>query len=139
MIDFTTEFGQRAKQHLDDEYFIWFTTVGSNLTPQPRPVWFIWEDNSFLIFSRPDTFKVEHVKVHPNVSLHFNTDEKADENVVVFLGNAKIDNSVQPPHKIPAYLDKYRAGISDLEMTPKSFSEEYSLAIRVTPTKLRGW
>ena len=40
MIDFTTEFGRRVRQRLDEEYFIWFTTVGTDLTPQPRPVWF---------------------------------------------------------------------------------------------------
>ena len=139
MIDFTTDFGQKAKQHLDKEYFIWFTTVGTDLIPQPRPVWFIWDDNSFLIFSEPGAFKVTHVKEHPNVALHFNTDEKADENVIVFLGRAEIDTSAPPAHEIPAYLEKYAIGIKELGMTPESFSKEYSLAIRVIPTKVRGW
>jgi len=75
MIDFSTEFGQKVKRHIDREHFIWFTTVGTDLTPQPRPVWFIWENNSFLIFSRQDAFKVAHVKQHSNVALHFNTDD----------------------------------------------------------------
>ena len=139
MIDLTTEFGQKAKQHLEDEYFIWFTTVGTDLTPQPRPVWFIWDDDTFLIFSEPSAFKVAHVKGHPNVALHFNTDDKADENVIVFLGRAEIDTSAPPAHEIPAYLKKYQTGIAGLDMTPESFSQEYSLAIRVIPTKLRGW
>ena len=47
MIDFKTELGRKAKRHLKGEYTIWFTTVGADLTPQPRPVWFIWEGNSF--------------------------------------------------------------------------------------------
>ena len=139
MIDLTSEFGQRAKKHLEEEYFAWFTTVGADLTPQPRPVWFIWEDDSFLIFSRPDAFKVAHVKEHQNVALHFNTDEKAEENVIVFLGNAEIDSSMPPAHEIPAYFEKYASGIKGLDMTPEEFSAEYSLAIRVRPTKLRGW
>ena len=139
MIDFTTEFGQKAKQHLDKEYFIWFTTVGTDLTPQPRPVWFIWESDSFLIFSEPSAFKVAHVKEHPNVALHFNSDDMAEEAVIVFLGRAQIDTSLPPAHEIPAYLEKYATGIQELGMTPESFSREYSLAIRVNPTKLRGW
>jgi len=139
MLDFTTDFGQKAKQHLYEEYFVWFTTVSTDLTPQPRPVWFVWEDDSFLIFSRPDAYKVAHIKEHPNVALHFNTDSKADEDVIVFVGMAEIDMDAPPAHGIPSYLDKYRTGIAGLDMTPESFSQEYSLAIRVKPTKLRGW
>ena len=139
MIDFTTEFGRKAKQHLEQEYFVWFTTVGTDLTPQPRPVWFIWENDSFLVFSRPDAYKVGHVKEHPNVALHFNTDEKADEDVIVFVGVAEIDSDAPAAHEIPAYLEKYRTGIAGLKMTPKSFSRKYSVAIRVKPTKVRGW
>ncbi len=139
MIDFTTEFGQKVKRHLEQEYFIWFITVGADLTPQPRPVWFIWEDDSFLIFSEPDAHKVAHVKQYPNVALHFNTDAKADENVIVFLGVAEIDTDVPPAHEIPAYFEKYETGIAGLDMTLEEFSREYSVAIRVKPTKLRGW
>jgi len=139
MIDFTTKFGQKAKQHLENEYFIWFTTVGADLTPQPRPVWFIWEADSFLIFSRPDAFKVAHVKQHPNVALHFNTDDKADKDVIVFVGRAEIDPNVPPAHEVPAYFEKYKSGMKELGMTPEAFSHEYSLAIRVTLAKVRGW
>lgn len=139
MIDFTTKFGQKAKQHIEEEYFIWFTTVGADLTPQPRPVWFIWEADSFLIFSRPDAFKVAHVKQHPNVALHFNTDDKADKNVIVFLGKAEIDPNVPSAHEVPAYFEKYKNGMEELGMTPEAFSHEYSLAIRVTPARVRGW
>ena len=139
MIDFTTDFGQRVKQHLDQEYFIWFTTVGADLTPQPRPVWFIWEDDAILIFSKPGAHKVAHLKKHPNVALHFNTDDKADEDVIVFLGVAEIDASAPPAYEVPAYVEKYKDGIAGLGSTTEKFSREYSVAIRVRPTKLRGW
>lgn len=140
MIDFSTEFGQKVKHHIDREYFIWFTTVGADLTPQPRPVWFIWEEDSFLIFSRPDAHKVAHLKEHPNVALHFNTaDAIADEDVIVFLGVAEIAPNTPPAHEVPIYFEKYQTGIAGLDMTPESFSQEYSVAIRVKPAKVRGW
>ena len=139
MIDFTTEFGQKVKKHLDHEYFIWFTTTGTDLTPQPRPVWFIWQNDSFLIFSRPNAHKVSHLKAHSNIALHFNTDEKADEDVIVFLGVAEIDPEIPPAHTVPAYFEKYERGIVNLDMTPEEFSQEYSLAIWATPAKVRGW
>jgi PPOX class probable F420-dependent enzyme len=140
MIDFTTDFGQKVKRHLEQEYFIWFTTIGTDLTPQPRPVWFIWDEDSFLIFSQPHAHKVAHLHEHPKVALHFNTaDAKADEDVIVFVGRAEIDSGAPPAHEIPAYFEKYRTGIAGLEMTPEAFSQEYSVAIRVRPMKVRGW
>jgi PPOX class probable F420-dependent enzyme len=139
MIDLTSKFGRVAGKHLESEYFIWLTTVDSNLAPQPRPVWFIWEDDSFLIFSQAKAHKVKHIKKDPKVALHFNTDETGDKHVIVFIGEASIDLNCPPAHKVPAYFKKYKEGIAGLDMTPKAFSEEYSTAIRIRPTQMRGW
>jgi PPOX class probable F420-dependent enzyme len=139
MIDLTTEFGRAVEQHLQKEYVIWLTTVDSQLTPQPRPVWFVWEDDSILIFSKPDAFKVRHIEKHPRVALHFNTDDTGDRHVMIFTGEAFIDANCPPAMEIPSYLEKYRAGMAALDMTPESFSAEYSTPIRITPTELRGW
>lgn len=139
MVDLSTQFGQAVKRHLEDEYVIWLTTVDSNLTPQPRPVWFIWEDDSFLIFSKPNAHKVEHIEKNPKVALNFNTDETGDQHVIIFTGSAIFDTNCPPAHEVPAYLKKYESGILALDMTPEGFSMEYSRAIRINPTNVRGW
>lgn len=139
MIDLASDFGRAVMQHLENQYVIWLTTVDSHLTPQPRPVWFIWEDESFLIFSQPQVYKVAHIKMHPRVALHFNTDETGDKHVIVFAGQAVIDPSVPPAHQLPAYIKKYGEGIAGLDMTPEEFSREYSTAIKIRPTEVRGW
>jgi PPOX class probable F420-dependent enzyme len=140
MIDFTSKLGRKAKRHLKQEYFIWLTTVDSHGTPQPRPVWFIWEDDSILIYSQPSAFKVKHIEKNPNVSLHFNTpDPKGEEDVIVFAGQAEIDSAATPNNKHRAYLRKYRAGIKALGTDPVKFAGEYHAAIRVKLTSLRGW
>jgi PPOX class probable F420-dependent enzyme len=139
MIKLNSEFGQVVRRHLESEYVIWLTTIDSNLTPQPRPVWFIWEGDSFLIFSKPHAYKVKHIQDHPGVALHFNTDETGDRHVIVFTGTASIDTACAPAHTVPAYFKKYESGILALDMTPEIFSEEYSTAIRINPTDVRGW
>ena len=140
MIDFQSKFGRVAKKHLKSEYFVWLTTVDSNLAPQPRPVWFIWENDSFLIFSQVKAHKIKHIRMHPHVSLHFNAgDDKGEMNLIIFTGTATIDTACPPAHKIRAYMRKYKAGILGLNATPEQFSGEYSVAIRIAPTKLRGW
>ena len=140
MIDLTTKFGRFVKKHLKSVYFIWLTTVDSTGTPQPRPVWFIWEDDTILIFSQPKAHKVKHIQNNPNVSLHFNTaDEKGENRVVILTGTAHVDNDSPPANKFRAYIRKYKSGIIELNSTPEQFSREYSSAIRITPTNLRGW
>jgi PPOX class probable F420-dependent enzyme len=138
MIDLNSNFGRTVKQQLENEYVIWLTTVDSNFAPQPRPVWFIWENDSFLIFSQAKARKVAHIKKHPKVALHFNTDESGDHHVIIFVGEASVEANCSPAHQMPAYLKKYAQGISDLEMTPQGFSKEYSIAIRIHPTEVRG-
>ena len=139
MIDPSSEFGRAVQQHLQNQYVIWLTTVDSSLTPQPRPVWFIWQNASFLIFSQPGARKVAHIAKHSKVALHFNTDDTGDHHVIVFTGEASIVPGHAPPHEVPAYMEKYRDGIANLNMTPQEFGREYSTAIRIHPTEVRGW
>ena len=140
MIDFTSEFGQTVKRHIDEDYFIWLTTIDSALSPQPRPVWFIWDKDSFLIFSEPKAHKVRHIMKHPNVALHFNTaDKKGEQDVIVVLGTAIIDSNAPPAYKVPAYLKKYKTGITDLDLSSEEMGDKYSVAIRVKPISIRGW
>ena len=142
MFDLTSEFGQVVKKHIDKEYFVWLSTVDSKGIPQPRPVWFIWDesDASFLIFSQPGAYKVKHLKSNPKVSLHFNTADKSGEkDVIVFTGEAEFEESSPLAHNIPAYIKKYKDGIQSLNMTPAEFSNDYSVALRIKPMEVRGW
>ena len=139
MADKKSKLESKAKKFIKQEYAIWLTTLGLNLTPQPQPVWFIWDKDSFLIYSQPNAHKLNHIKQHPNVSLHFDADKDIDQDVIVYLGRAQIDLSAPPVHKLSAYLKKYRASIETMGATVEQFSQAYSVAIRVTPTSLRGW
>jgi len=138
-IDLSSDFGRKVQHYLDTQDVIWFTTIGSDLTPQPRPVWFVWDGATFLIYSQPD-HKVRHIATHPRVALNFNTDyETGDKDVIVFTGSATVDDRVPAAHNNTAYLEKYRDGIAGLKMTPEEYGEKYSVAIRITPANVRGW
>src|SRR3954451_7916261 len=49
--DPATPFGERVAQRLREEVVIWLTTTGADGTPQPAPVWFLWEGETFLIYT----------------------------------------------------------------------------------------
>lgn len=137
MSDLTGKFDRHADQRLRDEPVVWLTTVGDDLGPHPRPVWFLWDDGSMTIYSQEHTWKVRHLADHPHVSLNLNSDA-VGEDVVVLLGQAEIVEGGPAADTNEAYLRKYRQAIADLEMTPAEFAREYCVMIRVTPSKVRG-
>ncbi|MDD2696476.1 MAG: TIGR03667 family PPOX class F420-dependent oxidoreductase [Anaerolineales bacterium] len=136
MIDLTTEFGQRVARRLREESVIWLTTVRRDGTPQPTPVWFLWDGAAFLIFSEPRTQKLRNIAAHPRVALHFDSDG-AGGDIIVFRGVATV--GVPPTAaQLEAYLEKYQEGIKELEMTPQDFTGEYTVPILVKPEGLSG-
>lgn len=137
-MDLNTKFGRHVKRRLKREQEIWLTTVDKNGTPQPRPVWFYWDGETFLMYSQPHAHKVKHIARNPNVVLHLNSTTE-DGGVVIFHGLAERDGSAPAPIHHRAYFRKYKQGIRDINMTPEEFARDYSVAIRITPTKLRGW
>lgn len=137
MSNFNTELGRKANKLLKSETIVWLTTVGSDLTPQPRPVWFVPDGDDVLIYSQPEGHKLDHIRQHPRVSLHFNTDQWGGDPVVVLTGTASLDAETRPATKVPAYIKKYKKGITELDMTPEQFAASYSQPIRIKITGLR--
>jgi PPOX class probable F420-dependent enzyme len=136
--DLSSEYSARVARRLRDEQVIWLTTVGRSGTPQPNPVWFLWDGETFLIYTEPSSYKVRNIRRNSRVALHFDSGEDG-EDVMVFTGTAVLDESAPLAHYNPAYLEKYRSGIADIQMTPESMGEAYNVAIRVKPEKVRGF
>ncbi len=135
-----SEFGERVKQRLHDETLVWFTTTSANGTPQPNPVWFLWEPDrdSVLIYNATNAKRLEHIAVRPRVSLNFEADEHGGD-VVVIAGVAEqaLDAPANKDHE--AYLAKYADGIQRLGSDPEKFARDYSVPVRVRFTKVRGF
>src|SRR5512142_2236864 len=122
MLEIPPKLRGMVRRRLKEEYFVWMTTIAADLTPQPRPVWFLWQDDSFLIYSQPNAHKVRHILLHPRVALHFNCDATADTDILVFLGDARLDPTAPPAHKVRAYVAKYREGIAGLKATAEEMA-----------------
>jgi PPOX class probable F420-dependent enzyme len=138
IMDTSTEFGQRAAERLVKEQVIWLTTVDSSGTPQPNPVWFIWDGQTVLIYSQPNQPKIRNIERSGHVSLNFNSDFHGGD-VVIFAGTAQIEPTAPAADQNPAFVEKYADGIASINLTPESFAATYSVPIRFIPTKLRGF
>jgi PPOX class probable F420-dependent enzyme len=136
-IDTSSEFGARAARRLKEEPIGWLTTSGPSGEPQPSPIWFLWDGETALIYSQPNTPKLRHIAANPRVSLNLDGDGQGG-NIVILTGEARIDTSIPPVIEMAAYVTKYASGIQRIGMTPESFSQAYSVPIRFTPRRIRG-
>jgi len=121
---------------LQSEQTIWLTTVRADGTPVPTPVWFLWDGNTFLIFTQAESRKLRNITDNPHVALNFNTDEWGGS-VAVFTGKAFVDDQPAPADQLEAYLAKYREGIKMIGLTPETMAAQFSTVLRVRPSKVR--
>ena len=138
VIDPTTEKGAYADARLRAEHVAWLVTVGPDGTPLPTPVWFWWDGETVLVYSQRDKPKLRHIATNRRVAFVMRTDEYGDD-IVVVTGDASVDPSAPPADQVPDYVEKYAALIARLGADPAGFAGEYSVPIRITPTKLRSW
>jgi PPOX class probable F420-dependent enzyme len=142
MIDTTTEFGARVEGRLRDERIGWLTTLGPDGTPQPSPIWFLWDGESFLIYSQPKQPKLRNIERNPKVALHLDSDGLGG-NIVVITGEATIVQDVPPANEVREYLEKYRSYSAHSDEAARALSEVQAarhspLTARSVSSKARG-
>jgi PPOX class probable F420-dependent enzyme len=136
--DPTTPFGERVARRLREEIVIWLTTTGADGTPQPAPVWFLWEGETFLIYTLTNAKRLAHIERNPHVALNFDSDGSGGD-IVVFTGEAHRAPDETPADQNPAYAEKYRASIANEFQTAANFARGYPVALRIRPSKVRGF
>ncbi len=136
-LDLTTPFGERVARRLREERIIWLVTIDAQGRPQPSPVWFWWDGESFLIYSQRGRGKLRNIQRHPQVALHFDSDGRGGD-IIVFTGSAQLDPDAPPAHQHAAYAQKYQWGFERLHKTAEEFAADYAIALRVTPDSVRG-
>jgi len=136
-VDTTSEFGARVARRLESELIGWLVTVGPSGAPAPVPVWFLWDGDSILVYSQPDTPKLRNIAANPRVALHLNDDGRGSD-IVTVAGRAAVSDD-PTAERVPAYIEKYRGLIAENSWTPESFAADYSVPIRIEPRRVRGF
>ncbi len=132
----SVEIPEQFNEIIDHSEFAWFTTVREDGMPQPTPVWFVRDGDTFLIYTEPNSQKVRNIRANPKVALGLANEDAGD--YFVLQGEAAIDETVPPANRMPLYIQKYIKSIADIGFTPETFVQRWSLPIRVTPVRVRG-
>jgi len=138
-IDTSTEFGAKTARRVVEEKLAWLTTVDRGGTPQPNPVWFLWDGGAFVVFSKPNQAKLANIARSDRVSFNFEATED-EEQVAVFTGRAEIvDRATIGQELLDRYAEKYAEGMERIELPREKYEAAYTAVIRFTPEKVRGW
>lgn len=139
VIDRDTEFGARVERRLRKDILGWLVTVSADGTPQPNPVWFVWDGETALIYSIPNQAKLKNIERNPHIALHLDSASGGDE-IVILTGTAGVEPSAPPVDENQPYVAKYRDEIKRIGFAGAAkMAEKYTVAIRFTPQKLRGF
>lgn len=138
MFDPSAPAGARALARLAAERVIWLTTVTPAGQPQASPVWFLFADGEFLIYSLPGTARTRNLAANPRVSLHLDGNGRGGD-IVSVEGRARIDPAAPPSSAVAAYQERYAEWIARNGWTPESFARDYPVALRIRPTRVRAW
>ena len=65
----TTRPSPEAEALLRESAVAWLSTTSADGMPAVVPVWFLWDGESFLVFSKPHARKVRNIAQNPRVML----------------------------------------------------------------------
>ena len=130
------ERGAWAREHLEQDVVGWLTTVAADGRPQTSVISFLWEGDSLIFYSKPDTPKVRNIERSPLVSFHLQSDAHGDQ-VLTLEGTAEVDRSIPPSDVYAPYQAKYAEPLTHWKMDEAETARQFSVPIRVHPTRLR--
>lgn len=138
-MDIAAERRPHVEARLADDLVAWLTTVRPQGMPDTVPVWFVWLEPEFVVYSQPGKRKLHNLERNPRVSLALD-DTRGGDDVVRFEGTARVEAQHPAADLVPAYVRKYERHIKRLGYgNPAAFAAIFSVPIVITPTKYRQW
>ena len=128
----------RIHRFLETEPVVWVSTVRPDGTPHLVPIWFWWDGEAMLVFSKPDAQKVRNLRANPSVMLALG-DAEADFDVGLLEGRAELLDRPTSDVLPAGHLAKYAAQLRAIGVTPEAYAEAYSQVIRIVPADFLAW
>jgi PPOX class probable F420-dependent enzyme len=125
-----------AREHLATDVVAWLTTVAADGRPQSSVISFLHDGSTIFFYSQPDTLKLRNIARSPLVSFHLQSDPFGDHLLIV-EGIAEVDSSIPPSDVHEAYRAKYRDPLAHWAMEEAATAADFSVPVRIRPTRVR--
>ena len=113
----------RIRRFLETEPVVWVSTVRPDGTPHLVPIWFWWDGEAMLVFSKPDAQKVRNLRANPSVMLALG-DAEADFDVGLLEGRAELLDRPTGEVLPAGHLAKYAARLRAIGVTPEAYAAD---------------
>ncbi|HEY7340992.1 MAG TPA: pyridoxamine 5'-phosphate oxidase family protein [Ktedonobacterales bacterium] len=140
MLDRADSLQAQILERLEKEEYGFLITVRPDGRPHAIPVCFLYEKDSILVFSLPDSVKVRNIRENPQVSLALESFGFGDYFSVVVGGIAELVDEPSNWLQYSPYDAKYEKlsqRIFGADHVPEEYAAQFSQAIRITPVKIR--
>jgi PPOX class probable F420-dependent enzyme len=117
---------------------VWLSSVQSDGRPHLVPVWFHWDGERIVAFSKPHARKVENLRDQPSVMLAVGT-PGPDFEVELIEAVAEVPDAAATTLMPEGFGAKYRDLLRRAGLTVQRFAEVYSQPIVLRPTRFLGY
>jgi PPOX class probable F420-dependent enzyme len=128
----------RIQQFLAEEPIVWLSTVRPDGAPHIVPIWFWWDGEALLVFSKPGAQKVRNLRADPRVMLALG-DAEDDFDVGMLEGIAELLDVPTSAVLPAAHLEKYAAQLAGIGLDAAEYAATYSQVVRIRPARYLGW
>ena len=117
---------------------VWLSSIQSDGRPHLVPVWFHWDGERIVAFSKPHARKVDNLRDDPRVMLAVGT---PGPEFAVELIEATAELPDRPAAEVmpDGFGPKYRELLRRAGLTVQRFAEVYSQPIVLRPTRFLGY
>lgn len=123
---------------LRDDPVVWLSSVQRDGRPHLVPVWFHWDGERIVAFSKPGARKVDNLRDEPRVMLAVGT-PGPDFDVELIEATAELPDAHAADVMPDGFGAKYRELLRRAGLTVQRFAEVYSQPIVLRPTRFLGY
>ena len=128
----------RIRRFLEQEPVVWLSTVRPDGGPHLVPIWFWWDGEALLVFSKPNAQKVRNLRERPSVMLALG-DAEDDFDVGMLEGTAELLDEPTSEVLPAGHLAKYARQLAAMGLTAEEYAATYSQVLRIVPSRALGW
>jgi PPOX class probable F420-dependent enzyme len=125
-----------AREHLERDVVGWLTTIAPDGRVQSSPISFLHDGADLFFYSQPNTPKLRNIAHAPLVSFHLQSDPYGDHSLII-EGAAVIDVTIPPMDAHERYRAKYSEPHAHWGLDFTQTARDFSVPIRIRPTRVR--
>lgn len=123
---------------LESDPVAWLSSVRRDGSPHVVPVWFHWDGERVVAFSKPHARKVENLRQQPRVMIAVGT-PGPDFAVELIEADAELPDASAAEVMPSGFGVKYAELLTRAGVTAQRFAEVYSQPIVLRPTRFLGY